>query len=243
MRRILGMALVVSTTLVAAAAGPAAGASAEPRRYVVDQVRASWEIPLAREGRYRMYRIEAARYEDLGSGEVRYFARAERMECKGDGNSLSCGTNLGPWKVARGEPGEFFFAQDLSAASVVFESRGAEHRAEWTAFGATENPFEFFPGTYERSEGCGNRSGAGYGLYRSMKVAGTVFARDLTQETERGIVGIARYVLETECDPEDWWRGAPPIPGTPPQWLRNAETSSPLSMLERPSIPTSFAFS
>lgn len=243
MRRMLGMALVVSTTLVAAAAGPAAGAPDEPRRYVVDQVRASWAIPQEREGRYRMYWIEAARYEDLGSGEVRHFARAERMECKGDASGLTCSSDMGPWKEARGKPGEFFLAQDLSAASVAFESRGVEHRAQWTAFGATEDPFEFLPGTYERSEGCGSRSGAGYGLHRSMKVVGTVFGRDLTEETERGIVGVARYVLETECDPEDWWRGAAPVPGTPPQWLRNAETSSPLSMLERPSIPTSLAFS
>lgn len=233
------MALVASLLLVAGAAGPAAGTVDEPRRYLVDDVSAWWEIPQRREGRYRVFMIDAARYEDLESGEVLYFATADRMDCRREGDGLTCSSDMGPYEHARGKPSRFEFAHDLSSASVAFGARGVEHSADWTAYDAVERPFEFLPGTYHRTEGCDAREGEGRGVYRRMSAEGTVFGRDLPVDANGGIVAAVRFVLETECDPREWWRAAT----RPDQWLRRAEISSSLSMSARPSMPTSFAFS
>lgn len=231
--------LVVVTVILSLAAPPAAPAErGEARRYKVDAVEARWAVPKQREGRYRMWSVDAARYEDLESGDVQIFAEVDRFECEGDEDGLSCGSDLGPWRSTRGTPEVFEFADDLSRASL----RLGDNEVEWVVEDATEKPWDLVPYTFSRREGCPEGTGSGEGVYRGMRARGAVFGRKIEYEDERSFVGIARYVLETECEPGGWW-----WPGGSalalPQWLRRAEASSFLSMFERPSMPTSFALS
>ena len=62
-----------------------------------------------------MWTIDAARYEDLESGEVEVYASVDRLECVGDDTGLSC--RGGPmWES--GTPQTFEFADDLTRAAV-----------------------------------------------------------------------------------------------------------------------------
>ena len=227
-----GRALAV--VVVLAPAAPPAGA-AEPRLYEVDAVAADWTV-WKRDDRFHLWTIEAARYRDLASGEVETYARVMRLACEGSADEMSCADKGGPGTAAAGVPEVFEFEDDLSGAAVTL----GRYRAEWTAYGPTEDAFaSLVPYPYIRAEACVEGSGNGYGAFREMRAEGTLFGRRPAAPATFAAMG--RYVLETECDPAAWWNGGRALPI--PQWLRRAETSSFLSIPERPSMPTSFAFS
>ncbi len=205
-------ALVVGAILLLASAPSSDAASSGPRRYKVDATQARWAIPNKREGHYRGYSLEAARYEDLNSGEVFVFAAANRLDCTGDEEGLSCSSSSGSWRTAGGVPKVFEFADDLSRASM----RLGPNHAEWVTEDPAEKPVDLIPHGFRREEGCPEGSGTGDGVYRRMRAQGSVFGRALGFDDGRSFAGIARYVLETECHPSGWWtrgRGLPPGAG------------------------------
>lgn len=217
--------------VVIATAAPAAGA-AEPRVYVVDAARAQWTVGKG-DGRYHLWIVEAARYRDLASREVEVLARVERLDCRGTADDMSCS---GRGKYAAGVPEVFEFAQDLSGAALAL----GPHEARWTAYAPTEDVVaSLVPYPYFRNEACTAGSGVGSGAFREMRIEATLFGRDPGATASDAFAAMGSYVLETECDPSTLWARGRSVP----QWLRRAETSSFLSMLERPSIPTSLALS
>ena len=203
---VLSMLILLPTEV-----GEAAASMKAPRTYEVREIMASWVLPKRIEGRYRMYRFEAARYEDADTHEVSTFALAEWLNCEGDEQGLSCGGGPEDFRYLRGKPTSFEFPDDMSAARASFRpspsrARVTEQWVEMAAVDAASRPFEFLPGTYSRSEGCDGGSGQGEGIFRSMDATGRVFFKKMQPDPDRPFNGIARYTLTTECDPADWWR-------------------------------------
>ena len=190
---LLAAALVASLTTA-----PAPARASESRTYEVEFLSASWRVP--RKGKSRQYSIEAARYEDTETGEVSVFARSSWMNCDGG----SCGGGPEDFEHRIGRRIHFDMSDDMSAARVTFEARGRAYEARLTPVDPLTRPFEFIPGTYERSESCDGESGRGDGFFRRMDGAGSAFGRRFEPDSESRS-SVMRYTLTTSCNPSEWW--------------------------------------
>jgi hypothetical protein len=205
-----GLLTILTVTGFMGFTGKAPAAPVEPRTYEVREIGVAWIFPQKEAGYYRKYEFVATRYEDSDNGDVFAFARAERLNCEGDEQSLSCGGGPEDFEVLEGEPTEFTFAEDLSGASAAFTARGSEQWGRWTPADLVTRPFEFIPGTYSSSESCSDSSGfegsgEGRGFVRYGDAEGRMFRKRMPAANQDDFQYIARYTLTTECDPRDWW--------------------------------------